>query len=520
VEDSSAQLITGDPLICTACKAIFNFESKIKGKVWVCEFCGNKNEAVLEEEEKPSKPISEYSRSPVSEKGNKAQEVGSSDDNNDALVLFVIDISGSMGMTSNVSGKWVSRLESVQKAIEGQLDYLVKNTPKKRVAFITFSNEVSVYANKTITIKGAILNDYAKLLEQAQEINIDEPISSSHARLKTQLGQLVESGATALGPAITIGMVIASKHPGSKCFICTDGMANKGVGELGSDHNKMEAFYNGQIAQYAKRQGVIISIISIQGSDTRLEYLGMLADATGGNVDLVQATDLDFTNMVRTVVLGTCCQATIIGPTSLTILSNELPSNSNTNIKEKYAQNDVIDLGNITKETEVTFEFLVNTEKVPTNVPIQIQLSYIKLSGTKVLKTITKIIPTSKDQVQVEFNVDVRVVSANAAQQCSRLAKKGNYKEARQKANLTQAMLLKAIHTQEQKDLFKLFEETVAGVFKQLDHAEEGEKMENIDISKMSGDAVLSYRAKNRSDESAKLMYDLKHAKSAACSVI
>ena len=46
-------------------------------------------------------------------------------------------------------------------------------------------------------------------------------------------------------------------------------------GEGGGD------FYE-QVAQFAKRKGVVISVISIKGADTRLEKLGALADITRG----------------------------------------------------------------------------------------------------------------------------------------------------------------------------------------------------------------------------------------------
>ena len=41
-----------------------------------------------------------------------------------------------------------------------------------------------------------------------------------------------ESGQTALGPAVLVSVVIASQKPGSKVVICTDGLANIGLGSL------------------------------------------------------------------------------------------------------------------------------------------------------------------------------------------------------------------------------------------------------------------------------------------------
>ncbi len=43
------------------------------------------------------------------------------------------------------------------------------------------------------------------------------------------------------------------------------------------------AFYQ-QIGLFAKQKGIVISVISIQGTECRIENLGQLADLTGGRV--------------------------------------------------------------------------------------------------------------------------------------------------------------------------------------------------------------------------------------------
>eukprot|EP01120_Amphizonella_sp_Union-15-10_P013090 TRINITY_DN6023_c0_g1_i1.p1 TRINITY_DN6023_c0_g1~~TRINITY_DN6023_c0_g1_i1.p1 ORF type:complete len:553 (-),score=99.21 TRINITY_DN6023_c0_g1_i1:24-1682(-) len=513
--------ITGDPLFCSSCKAAFNSESTLEKGVWNCEFCSFENkDLILEPEEKPKTNHAEYVQ--ASDQNNDAEAKVNEketelDDNNEALVLFVIDTSGSMGETYKIDKSWVSRLELVQSAISGQIDYMVKNTPKKKVGFITFAKEVTVYGQKVLKLSGPILNDYVKLLESGQEIIIEESVNQSHERLKSELNKLVPDGATALGPAVTIAMVIAAKHPGSKLIICTDGVANLGLGSLEGKHEQMEAFYHGKVAHYAKKHGVVMNVISIAGSDTRLEYLGMLSDATGGNVDLVQATNVDFSNAIRTVILGTNCHAKVVVPSLLKIICQEARDRSSQN-----ASRISVNLGNITDKTELTLEFSVN-EKIttlPKSVYIQLQLTYRKTNGSKVLKTITRCLPASQDPETVLQSVDIRVVSANAAQQCSRLAKQGLYKEARSKALTTQNLLQSSIRTDEQKALFALFQETVETVFKQLDDAEAAERKANVDVSSLNTNDLKSYRAAKRSDTSAKMMYDLKDAKSKACEIM
>jgi hypothetical protein len=47
-----------------------------------------------------------------------------------------------------------------------------------------------------------------------------------------------------------------------------------------------EKFYT-DIAELAKHHGVVVSVISIEGQECRLENLGSVADVTGGEVNKV-----------------------------------------------------------------------------------------------------------------------------------------------------------------------------------------------------------------------------------------
>ena len=70
-------------------------------QVWVCEFCGTKNEVDIIPEEIPSKSDTTFiiSPAPVSAIGGAS---GGSMSVEDSLVVFCIDISGSMCVTTEV----------------------------------------------------------------------------------------------------------------------------------------------------------------------------------------------------------------------------------------------------------------------------------------------------------------------------------------------------------------------------------------------------------------------------------
>ena len=71
---------------------------------------------------------------------------------------------------------------------------------------------------------------------------------------------LEEGGQTALGPAMLVAIEMASKVPGSKVVMCTDGLANIGLGNLDTESadQLMEAsdFY-AELADKAKQNGFV-----------------------------------------------------------------------------------------------------------------------------------------------------------------------------------------------------------------------------------------------------------------------
>jgi len=72
--------------------------------------------------------------------------------------------------------------------------------------------------------------------------------------------RLEEGGQTALGPAMVMAITMASKVPGSKVVMCTDGLANVGLGNLDStsadQHAEASDFYS-QLGEDAKQKGFV-----------------------------------------------------------------------------------------------------------------------------------------------------------------------------------------------------------------------------------------------------------------------
>lgn len=68
---------------------------------WKCEFCGNDNKITLEEGEKPTTEFAEYVHQPAPVSDEKVRTNFSEK----AKIIYCIDISGSMGTTTTITGK-------------------------------------------------------------------------------------------------------------------------------------------------------------------------------------------------------------------------------------------------------------------------------------------------------------------------------------------------------------------------------------------------------------------------------
>jgi len=141
---------------------------------------------------------------------------------------------------------------------------------------------------------------------------LTKPVGETLRGLLNKLQAIEETGATALGPAIVTSVCMAAQgKPGSTVVICTDGLANIGLGAFDevkteADIQQVDTFYEtvGQIAQTA---GVTIQIISIEGDECNIDSLSTLAELTGGAIERVNPTTLtkNFANMLSVPVIAT-----------------------------------------------------------------------------------------------------------------------------------------------------------------------------------------------------------------------
>lgn len=439
--------------------------------IWTCEFCGTENEIQMEEEEKPSSKSTDYilEAPPVPE----LEAQNSSGDSGDFDIVFVLDVSGSMCQTMPIEGKvslkgdktsdlqklrgvgegdqwlpgenrnvtYVSRLQAVQAAVDNQLDTIAQTYPNVRVGLVAFSNEVRVLGDGSreggaITVSGDRLSNMEALLEVGANNTLNHAISDSRELLAKMLFDLEEGGPTALGPAVLTAIGMVRGRRGSKIVVCTDGLANIGLGsleDLNTDEDLQRArdFYE-EVGSLAQGYGVVLDVIGIEGDTCDLENLGVMSDATGGEVTLVDPTNIqkDFSNIMANPVLATDVSVRLMLHKALFI-------------RGEAKRDDVCwterQVGNVTTDTEFTLEYGMRSKEERERlgvselgtVPFQLQIRYTRLNGMRCVRVMTQCKRVTRDRTEAERLLSPTVIAVHSAQQSASLANKGEYTEGR-----------------------------------------------------------------------------------------
>eukprot|EP01123_Difflugia_compressa_P010696 TRINITY_DN398_c0_g1_i1.p1 TRINITY_DN398_c0_g1~~TRINITY_DN398_c0_g1_i1.p1 ORF type:complete len:679 (-),score=166.31 TRINITY_DN398_c0_g1_i1:70-1827(-) len=392
------------------------------------------------------------------------------------IIIYCIDISGSMCTTSEVTGDikvkmnnkltqsldqfveknhgiaarqylpnektditYVSRLQCVQAAVSAQIDLLSKEHPNKRVGIVTFNNEVSIYLPGGIrhVITGDKLTDFDYLIGVASSLGIvlETTVDKSAGELNSVVVGLEETGSTALGPALLASISMAGVARGSSVVLCTDGIANVGLGNLEEDNGQdspASQFYR-KASEFALQKGVAVSIVSIKGSNTSMEHLAKICVDTRGYNDIVDPLNLtkNFNFILQNNIIATDISATMFLNKGFTFRH------------EKNAQNSKATrvVGNCTKESSITFEYYPAQKEIVNQlkqVHFQVQISFTKLDGTRCMRIISKTSEVTREREVAEKHVNVSVVGLHAQVQTAQLATEGQYTKARmyQKANM------------------------------------------------------------------------------------
>lgn len=445
-------------------------------RVWICEFCHVHNIVDLDPEEVPKSNDVIFLLQSA-----QAISKGPAELTSDTTTVFCIDNSGSMSVTQEVQGKhdlkhglsaeeyemlkqfiehgadqylpnqkknttFITRKQCVLAAIENQLLDMKTDTPNRKVGLVTFDNEVCVVGDgKDVpeTIAGDKLQKYDVLRQIGEECGkklITTTVKDSADSLIKRFEKLKECGKTALGPALLLSLGLAMQgKQGSRVILCTDGLANVGLGEMDTPGGlaKADEFY-GSIAELAKESSVSVSVMSIKGEGCKLETLGKIVEATSGSLTRVDPNDLTskFASIMKQEVIGTQVEVKLRLHQGMKFRNEQVE-----NLKERESLFEK-KVGNVTAKTEFTFEyemradeelveFGIDASKLET-VPFQAQIIYTSTNGDRLMRVITNTLKTTQNLEEAEKEANVKVLATRAIQQQAGFAARGKYSESKQ----------------------------------------------------------------------------------------
>ena len=289
-----------------------------------------------------------------------------------SLVIFCVDTSGSMGLTMpfdearpvptglHTSSQVMSatRLQLVQAAVRAKILALRESSPASIPVIVTFGSSVKVLCVRAdgsfqaTTISGAMLKDEQGLLARGRSLADAATTRLSQATAESLVHKIYDlqvAGRTALGPALSIavGLAQGSNLPGAEIVVCTDGMANNGVGSIPAGQVANVPYYH-NVGVVARDAGARISVITMEGEDAGLEHLGTAADLTGGHVDVVDPVTMEasfreaMASSGQIVATGMVCRVSVVGGGALIVVN--------------AADTDITDVGDIGERKEAVAE--------------------------------------------------------------------------------------------------------------------------------------------------------------------
>eukprot|EP00735_Rhodelphis_limneticus_P010267 TRINITY_DN2989_c0_g1::TRINITY_DN2989_c0_g1_i1::g.4265::m.4265 TRINITY_DN2989_c0_g1::TRINITY_DN2989_c0_g1_i1::g.4265 ORF type:complete len:585 (-),score=88.14,sp/Q75J93/CPAS1_DICDI/27.56/3e-52,VWA_2/PF13519.1/2.5e-13,VWA_2/PF13519.1/2.4e+03,Sec23_trunk/PF04811.10/0.0011,Sec23_trunk/PF04811.10/3.3,Glyco_hydro_25/PF01183.15/38,Glyco_hydro_25/PF01183.15/9.3 TRINITY_DN2989_c0_g1_i1:82-1743(-) len=397
--------------------------------------------------------------------------------------------------------EYISRLQCVKAALDLHLTRLLKTHPQKRVCLITFNSKVTI-SQAALTGESSNMCVLGNVDEASEDslYNHGRGVQCQSVRaltegfdpLRTAVMGMDPDGCTALGPALVTALGMCSNWQQSEIMLCTDGLANIGVGDL--EDNPDREFYD-RLAGRAQKLRCNISVIAVQGGDCAMEVLGNLADKTGGTVNIVNPLELirEVRSIYQTPVIATDVVLTLYAPPCLawtspyTASTNTPPSgaNSSSGIKGVFSKltggvNDVdnkggngnnitvdqdgrrliYEAGNVTADDVVTFPFYPLPDgAVPKNksVLFHAKISFRRIDGSRVIRWTRMSLGASRSREEAEVKMNVMPVAALALSQAASYALKREYDMARAVLMAGHQYMFQLAHTQEQREEYNNF---------------------------------------------------------------
>jgi uncharacterized protein YegL len=434
--------IVGKPIACHKCNGFLLSVDQIQddpkvGKHFVCPFCGTLN--VIEGEIVVAGDDTDFVVEPPRIK--KDSETGAVSAGERSF-LALIDVSGSM------SG---ANLAAVKRSLNTSIDSLASNAPDTMFGLIEFESSVIArnlengepvqLPQSSFASLDAIMDSTKKLLDKIKLVNIGK----NAKKLKGHVQALRDQGGTALGPAVAMAYVVAKHRDVGRVVLLTDGLANEGIGALEGYQVTPANKYYEDLGKMFLEIGASVDVVGIaSGAGMELKTLGLLPEATGGQMYYVTPNELDrsISELAGASMLGRDVEVRLVTPPGISIKDASGVSRAVVDTLKKKSESKI---GAVGADQELYFEVTPNKEIKEPEVPIQVQVTYTDEDGARRVRAVTTKLKVSKKESEIMATFDPTVGATFVTQKAGEESFSGEREKGRERiASFRSAMKQKA----------------------------------------------------------------------------
>lgn len=424
--------ITGKPIACYKCGGYLLNVDQIEddpkvGKHFVCGFCGTLN--VIEGEVIVAGYDTDFIVTPPPDKTETTTDMMAAGGRS---FLALIDVSGSM------SG---ANLAAVKRSLNTSIDSLAANSPDTLFGLIEFESSVlsrNMETGEAIKLPvdsfhslDMIMESTKKLLDRIKMV----PVGKNSAKLKKHVKALRDQGGTALGPAVGMAYVLAKHRNVDRVVLLTDGLANEGIGALEGYQVTPASKYYENMGHMYREIGTALDVVGIASiSGMELKTLGLLPEATGGQMYYVKPNELDrsLSDLAGASLLGRDVEVKLITPLGVKIKDASGVSRA---VIEDFRKRSEGKIGVVGENHELYFQIEPEGELKVEEIPVQVQVTYTDEEGARRVRAVTTKLKVAKKEAELFETLDPTVGATFVTQKAGEDAFRGD--RARGKSRIT-----------------------------------------------------------------------------------
>ena len=433
--------IVGKPIACHKCNGFLLSVDQIEedpkvGKHFVCPFCGTLN--VIEGEVVVAGDDTDFvvEAPPDPETATEAIAVGGKS------FLGLIDVSGSMAGAN---------LAAVKRSLNTSIDSLAANAPETMFGLIEFESSVVArnlengnpveLPRESFASLRDIMDSTKKLLDNIKLIGVGK----NKDKLKKHVQALRDQGGTALGPAVGMAFVIAKHRNVGRVVLLTDGLANEGIGALEGYQVTPASQYYEDLGKMFMDLGTAVDVVGIaSGAGMELQTLGLLPEATGGQMYYVTPNELDrsLSELAGASLLGRDVEVRLVTPLGVKVKDASGVSRAVVDQLKKKSESKI---GVVGEDHELYFEVEPEKEIKEDVVPIQVQVAYTDEDGARRVRAVTTKLKVSKKEEEIMETLDPTVGATFVTQKAGEESFRGDREGGRKRiASFRKALKTKA----------------------------------------------------------------------------